>query len=237
MTKKIFATALCATLIVAALVCFSACDEPKTTMQLLDERVSSRQTTQYTGQTEDSHVSVSTQEREKVFVADGEVGDKETVTAVIVTLPELSDEATYSYVLQGADGKVEGALTRSVIGNRLVAKIENADALGTLTSISVTSSASPEAPTTFELTDEMQGAIAPEVALQKAYEHFKTELDAELASEDGLQREIYLRFVNGKTDRDSEYYWYVSFIADRNDEMSVLLDPVDGSVVTSRVRP
>ena len=52
-----------------------------------------------------------------------------------------------------------------------------------------------------------------------------------------MHRDIYVRFVNGKTDRDSEYYWYVSFAADRGNDMSVLLDPVSGEVVTSRIRP
>ena len=134
-------------------------------------------------------------------------------------------------------GKVEGAMTPSVIGAKLIAKIADASALGALVKLTITDSAAPDAPFTFELTDKMADAIAPGDALVKAYEHFKSEIDAELASEDGMHREIYVRFVNGKTDRDSEYYWYVSFAADRGNDMSVLLDPSSGEVVTSRIRP
>ena len=235
--KKSLIIAVCIAALTACLFGFAACDEPLTVLEQLDEKVSSRQTTQYIGQTDDAHVSVSTLDRETVFVADGSVGDMETVTSVIVTLPQIAEESIYTYALRGADGKVEGTLSRSVIGNKLVAKIENASALGALQTLTVTDSAAPDAPITFELADKMEGAITPLQALDAAYNHFKAEIDAELAAEDGMQREIYIRFVNGKTDMDSEYYWYVSFVADRNDDMSVLLDPLTGEVVTSRVRP
>lgn len=237
MKKRIIAIALCIAALAAFAVAAAACEEEKTTEQILEEMVSNRQTALYTGQTENAYVTIGTLDREKVFVADGEAGEIETVTTVIASLPSMSDESTYTYVLEGEGGKVEGAMTPSVIGSKLVAKIADASALGALVRLTVTDSASPDAPFTFELTDEMADAIAPEDALAKAYGHFKSEIDAELASKEGMRREIYVRFVNGKTDRDSEYYWYVSFVAGRGDDMSVLLDPVSGEVVTSRIRP
>ena len=237
MKKRIIAIALCIAALVTFAVASAACEEEKTTLQILEENVSCRQTALYTGQTENAYVTVGTQDREKVFVADGVAGEAETFTTVIVTLPSMSDESTYSYVLEGASGKVEGTMKPSVIGAKLVAKIADASALGTFTELTITDSAAPDTPFTFELTDEMAEAIEPSKALDLAYGHFKSEIDAELASEDGMHREIYVRFVNGKTDRDSEYYWYVSFAADRGNDMSVLLDPSSGEVVTSRIRP
>ena len=237
MKKRIIAIALCIAALVTFAVAAAACEEEKTTAQLLEERVSDRQTALYTGQTENAYVTIGTLDREKVFVTDGEAGELETVTTVIASLPSMSDESTYAYVLEGESGKVEGTMTPSVIGAKLIAKIADASALGALVKLTITDSAAPDTPFTFELTDKMADAIAPGDALVKAYEHFKSEIDAELASEDGMHREIYVRFVNGKTDRDSEYYWYVSFVADRGDDMSVLLDPISGEVVTSRIRP
>ena len=237
MKKRIFAVALCLAVLAAFVVLASACEEQKTTQQILEEKVSSRQTALYTGQTDNAYVTIGTLDREKVLVADGEVGEMESSTTVIATLPELPDGSTFTYVLTGSGGKAEGALAPGVIGAKLIAKISDVSALGTLTELTVTDSASPDEPYVFELTNEMSGAIAPADALVRAYEHFKTEVDAELASEDGMQREIYVRFVDGKTDRDSDYYWYVSFVADRGEDMSVLLDPVSGEVVTSRIRP
>lgn len=237
MKKRVLAVALCVAALAACAVFATACEEQKTTREILDENISSRQTALYTGQTDNATVTVGTLDREKVFVADGKVGDVETVTTVVATLPSLSDESTYTYVLKGTAGQAEGAMAPSVIGAKLIAKISDVTALGELTELAITDSAAPEDVYVFELVDKMEGAITPAQALDKAYEHFKTEIDAELASEDGMQREIYVRYVNGKTDRDSEYYWYVAFVADRNDDMSVLIDPADGEIVTSRIRP
>ena len=161
MKKRIIAIALCIAALVTFAVAAAACEEEKTTAQLLEERVSDRQTALYTGQTENAYVTIGTLDREKVFVTDGEAGELETVTTVIASLPSMSDESTYAYVLEGESGKVEGTMTPSVIGAKLIAKIADASALGALVKLTITDSAAPDAPFTFELTDKMADAIAP----------------------------------------------------------------------------
>ena len=83
----------------------------------------------------------------------------------------------------------------------------------------------------------MADVIDSDEAVKTAYEYYKQQLDAEIASEDGWQREIFVRYVNDRKDSESKYYWYVAFVADRNDDMSVLIDPATKEIVNSRVRP
>ena len=68
MKKRIIAIALCIAALVTFAVAAAACEEEKTTAQLLEERVSDRQTALYTGQTENAYVTIGTLDREKVVL-------------------------------------------------------------------------------------------------------------------------------------------------------------------------
>lgn len=234
MTKKI-------TLIVCVFICclivFAACGEKKTTEEILSDSVSSRQSACYTGSDEDFDVTLSTLSQEEAFIADGKVGNVVTRTTLVVKPVSATDkEMTYS--LQSESGKKEGVLSKNVLGSAYLAEIDNISELGVPVSVVITVGSGEEATEyTISLTDRMADVIDADEALMTAYEYYKQQLDAEIASEDGWQREIFVRFVNDRKDSESKYYWYVAFVADRNDDMAVLIDPATKEIVNSRVRP
>ena len=234
MTKKI-------TLIVCVLICclivFAACGEKKTTEEILSDSVSSRQSACYTGSDEDFDVTLSTLSQEEAFIADGKVGNVVTRTTLVVKPVSATDkEMTYS--LQSESGKKEGVLSKNVLGNAYLAEIDNISEIGVPVSVVITVGSGEEATEyTISLTDRMADVIDADEALMTAYEYYKQQLDAEIASEDGWQREIFVRFVNDRKDSESKYYWYVAFVADRNDDMAVLIDQANKEIVNSRVRP
>lgn len=234
MTKKII---LIVCVLICCLIVFAACGEKKTTEEILSDSVSSRQSACYTGSDEDFDVTLSTLSQEEAFIADGKVGNVVTRTTLVVKPVSATDkEMTYS--LQSESGKKEGVLSKNVLGSAYLAEIDNISELGIPVSVVITVGSGEEATEyTISLTDRMADVIDADEALMTAYEYYKQQLDAEIASEDGWQREIFVRFVNDRKDSESKYYWYVAFVADRNDDMAVLIDPATKEIVNSRVRP
>ena len=234
MTKKII-IAVCAVILCAfALV---ACDAGKTTDEILTESVSSRQSACYTGSDDNFEVTLTTLSQEEAFIADGKKGNMVTRTTLVVKRKNAED-ADMTYSLESGTGKATGALSKNVLGSAYLAEISDLSAVGTPEKVVITVGSGDETETyTVALTDRMADVMDPDEALTTAYEYYKQQIDAEIASEDGWQREIFVRYVNDRKDSESKYYWYVAFVADRNDDMSVLIDPATKEIVNSRVRP
>lgn len=234
MTKKIFII-VCA--VICCLLLFVACSEKKTTDEILTESVSSRQTACYTGADDNFEITLSTLSQEEAFIADGKVGNMVTRTTLVVK-PKTMPEGEISYSLQSDSGKIDGVLSKNVLGSAFIADISDLSAVGTPSTVVVKVVSGEETEEyTIELTDRMADVIDSAEAVKTAYEYYKQQIDAEIAAEDGWQREIFVRFVNDRKDSESKYYWYVSFVRDRNDDMSVLIDPATKEIVNSRVRP
>ena len=70
-------------------------------------------------------------------------------------------------------------------------------------------------------------------ALEIAAETFKEDIDAALAS-GGFGRETYVKLVRNDHDPEGGYYWFVSFIADRDDYWAALIDSKTGEVISTR---
>ena len=230
MTKKI-TVILC--VLVCCLIAFAACGEKKTTEEILSDSVSSRQSACYTGSDENFDVTLTTLAQEEAFIADGKVGN-----VVISVKPKAAVDKEMSYSLQSESGKKEGELSKNVLGSAYIAEIEGLSDLGVPTTVVITVGSGDETTEyTVTLADRMADVIDADEAVMTAYGYYKQQLDAEIASEDGWQREIFVRFVNDRKDSESKYYWYVAFVADRNDDMAVLIDPATKEIVNSRVRP
>lgn len=234
MTKKIIIV-VCA--VVLCLLTLAACETKKTTDEILTESVSSRQSACYTGADENFSVTLSTLSQEEAFIADGKVGNMVTRTTLVVKPSEVKD-VEIKYSLQSQSGKAEGTLSKNVLGSAYIAEISDLSAVGTPDTVVITvGSGEDETEYSIALTDRMADVINSDEAVKTAYEYYKQQIDAEIAAEDGWQREIFVRYVNDRKDSESKYYWYVAFVAGRNDDMSVLIDPVTKEIVNSRVRP
>lgn len=234
MTKKIIIAvsilACCATI-------FVACGDKKTTDELLSESVSSRQTACYTGSDENVEITLTTLSQEEAFIADGKVGNVVTRTTLVVR-PTSVPDGEVAYSLQSETGKIEGTMSRNVLGSAYIAEINDLSQIGTPTTVVVTVGSGDDAQTySVALNDRMADVINSDEAVMTAYEYYKQQIDAEIASEDGWQREIFVRYVGDRKDADGKYYWYVCFARDKGDDMSVLIDPATKEIVNSRVRP
>lgn len=234
MTKKIF---IAVSILVCCTLIFVACGDNKTTDEILSESVSSRQTACYTGTDENFEVTLTTLSQEEAFIADGKVGNVITRTTLVVR-PSSVPEGDVSYTLQSDSGKIEGVLSKNVLGSAYMAEINDLAQIGIPKTVVVTVGSGEEAESySVALEDRMADVINSDEAINTAYDYYKQQIDAEIASEDGWQREIFVRYVGDRKDADGKYYWYVCFARDRGDDMSVLIDPATKEIVNSRVRP
>lgn len=234
MTKKII---VAISILACCALTFAACADKKTTDEVLSESVSSRQTACYTGADENFEVSLTTLSQEEAFIADGKVGNVITRTTLTVR-PATMPEGEIAYTLQSESGKIEGTLSKNVLGSAYIAEIKDLSAIGKPATVVITVGSGEDAvQSSVSLTDRMADVINSDEAVRTAYDYYKQKIDAEIASEDGWQREIFVRYVGDRKDKDGKYYWYVCFARDRGDDMSVLIDPATKEIVNSRVRP
>ena len=80
---------------------------------------------------------------------------------------------------------------------------------------------------------EAQTEIDNIKALEIAVSAFQTEIDAAIA-EGGFDRETYVKLVRNDHDPNGGYYWFVSFIKDKDDYWAALIDSKTGEVVSTR---
>lgn len=230
MKKLIRLTSIIALVIVIALV-FVACKAKKTNYELVCEKVSTSQQTLYVANDEHFDIKLSTTRQEELFIADGKVDKLIDLTVLTIVPKDAANlNKTYEYTIAGEQEKLTGSIAKSKLGAMLVAKVSEIEKIGTPISITITEG---ENVYTLELQDKLQGIISSEEALEKGYNHFKEDIDSALAT-DTFDREGYVKLITKRGSTDSEYYWYVSFIKDKSDYWSAIVDPSTGEVISSR---
>ena len=80
----------------------------------------------------------------------------------------------------------------------------------------------------------VKGQATAKRALEIAASAFKAEIDAAVAA-GGFDRETYVKLVRNDHDPEGGFYWFVSFIKDRDDYWAALIDSVTGEVVSTRI--
>lgn len=208
-----------------------ACGPQKTNYELVCEKVSTSQKTLYTATNEDFDVKLSTTKQEELFIADGKVDKLVDMTILSVMPKDAADlNKTYEYTLSGENEKLTGSITKSKLGAMFIAKVSDIEKIGAPLTLTLTEG---ENSYTFELENKLEGMISAEEALEKGYNHFKEEIDSALAT-DTFDREGYVKLITKRGSVDGDYYWYVSFIKDKSDYWSAIIDPVTGEVISSR---
>ncbi|MGN0771918.1 MAG: hypothetical protein ACI4MI_04985 [Christensenellales bacterium] len=213
-------------------LCFVGCVEQKSNIEKVNDLISLRQTMFLEGGNEDFRVSINQTQQEELFIADGKVGKIVEKTDLTVK-PNKADllDKSYKYTIVGEKGTLEGELVKDKLGVLFVDDIEGISNLGRILQVKIRYD---EQEVTIELADKMADCIDSNTAVEIAYNTFKDKIDAALASEEGLCREVYVKMVFDKEGNNSDVYWYVSFIASRSDYWSVLINSATGEVISKR---
>lgn len=224
---------VCLIVIVAALlISAAACKEPKTNYEKVCDNVSAMQTALFVAADDDYNVKISTMKQEELFIADG-IADNPVPITVLSVIPKDAAKLNVSldYTIQGESESLTGTLAKSKLGISLNAKLSDIDKIGKPVTLTLSDGTNTK---TFELTDMFTDIISGDEALKAAYEHFKNDIDASLSDKDSFDRECYVKLITNRDSSDGEYFWYVSFIKDKSDYWSVIVNPANGEILSSR---
>lgn len=228
--KKLFKAIIPIAIVVAIIVACVGCSPQKTNLEKLSERTSYMQTALYTATDDSFDVSLSVIKQEEHFIADGKI-DKTTVISTLTLAPHDVDALTntYEYTIKGSKSSATGSISKNKLGINLACKIENIADLGDLESLTLTLG---ETSIEYTLTNLCPADCNGEEALEIAYTHYQEKIDAALAN-NSFDRECYVKLLT-QAEEDGKYYWYVSFIKDKGDYWSAIVDPQTKEVVNAR---
>ncbi len=228
--KKYFRIFIPIAILAIIVVACVGCGERKTNLEKLCERTSYMQNALYTANDDNFDVALSVITQEEHFIADGKT-DKVMEISTLTLSPRNVDTLsnTYEYTLKGSKSSATGSISKSRLGINLACRIENYSELGELESLTLTLG---ETSLEYKLTNICPVECNGDNALQIAYSHFQEKIDLALA-DNSFDRECYVKLINKSEDND-KYLWYVSFIKDKGDYWSAIVDPQTKEVVNSR---
>lgn len=224
MNKKRLVFISVAVIIIALCAIFVGCDKKE---QIIEEvkPISYMQTLFYVGNDNEFRIKLIKGRGEPLFIADGKSSGNEEFTALTVTpLNKDQTNSELSFTIIGENGEVSGILSYERLQG-VFSSSPDLKGIGTPNSIKII-----EGKRTVEitLTNLLEERITGEDALSIAEKAMESKLSA-----DDKDREIYIRLINNSLDPNSEYYWYVAFIASPTDYYSALIDSKSGNVLST----
>lgn len=228
MKRKVLLILLVLTLSASAVIAAACTDEEEFD---ITKTLSYDQYMYYYGGTQDFEVSVTGVNKEELFISDGKVGEmKDSVKLTLRPLKPALLNYEFSYTLTGEAGTLQGSLEKDSFGVSSSAELTDIASIGALQSVTITYGE--------EVTEAALENAVTEIdnkrALEIAASAFKAEIDAAVAA-GGFNRETYVKLVRNDHDPEGGFYWFVSFIKDRDDYWAALIDSVTGEVVSTRI--
>lgn len=213
-------------------VALSACQKPKTNYEKLCDNVSYMQTGLYTANDENFDVKLTTTTQEELFIADGKANAQiELSVLTIVPSNTANLSKTYEFTLTGANSSVSGTIKKSRLGINLLCNVEDIKNIGVPQTLTLKDG---DDTYTFQLENKCANITDGNKALEIAYNHYQERIDAAL-EENTFDRECYVKLLSQTNENNEpEYFWYVSFIKDKNDYWATIIDPITKEVVSSR---
>ncbi|MEG1536249.1 MAG: hypothetical protein RR416_04690 [Clostridia bacterium] len=228
--KSLTTVAVCALFV--AILMFCGCQPKLTNLEKVNELVSSKQSKLCVGGNTNFQINLTQMTEEEVFIADGKVGKQVSRTKLSLTPLNASYlKNEYKFVLIGENGQIEGAFVKDKLGVNFCKELEGLENIGKIKEIDITYGVRTDK---LVMSDILENAIAFDKALNIAYTCFQTKIDSALG-EKKFNREVYAKLVCNDAGAQNEYYWYVSFIADKDDYWSVLLNLTNGDILNQKI--
>ncbi len=211
-------------ILVLSVVFLVACNSEKDPVNEEKNNISYLQSSFYHGKSPNFEVKISCGKSEVLFIADGKTNECKTFSTITV-IPCSVDlyNHEYTFTLTGDKGETGGTLVKDSFGAYYQADIDLSQ-IGKVISVKLTYSNKNEE---IALIDMLDGKIDGMKALEVAQEALKDKLEA-----DNKEREIYIRMINNTNKPESEYFWYVAFIANPTDYYCALVNPGDGKIIS-----
>lgn len=208
------------------IICVS-CSKKDNIYDKLFPNISNCQTSLYVASDDNLLIELSSFNKEEVFVADGKVEDVVQIDTLLVK-PKNSDYLNYeySYSIIGELGSIDGDLNKTALGISFRSDIENINEIGKINSVVIKHN---DKQTSYELKNIPHDNVSYKNIATIAYEHFKEKLDP-----NNFDREIYIKLIQQENNEDSPYYWYISFLKNTNDYLSLVID-LNGKIISEKI--
>lgn len=230
MKKKILLIGAVLLLTIMGVVGLSACKKPLDDYQLVKNKISFIQRAVYSGESDKYKIRISVGDKEKDLIADGNAQNIQPFTQITMIPKDLKSlNKTFAYKLVGQSGEATGSLVKSILGVSFSAYVsEGGASLGVLKSITITTEDSQDV---INLDNALKDCISADKALEYAYKAAESEIKA--CIKDGVfDREVNVKYINDRNNSATPHYWYVSFMKDTNNIISVLINPQDGGIIS-----
>lgn len=212
--------------------CFAGCQKPKTNYEKLCESVSYMQTGLYTANDEDFDVKITMTTQEALFIADGKADSQVDMSVLTIVPRDVANlSKTYEFVIEGTESSVTGTISKSRLGINLACNFEDLKNIGEPLTLTLKDG---DKSYTFQLENKCANLTDGKGALEVAYNFYQEKIDTAL-NDNTFDRECYVKLLcQTNENAEDEYFWYVSFIKDKNDYWATIIDPTTNEVVSSR---
>ena len=231
MKKFIKITVFCL-LVCLAIGCFAGCQKPKTNYEKLCDSVSYMQTGLYTANDEDFDVKLTMTTQEVLFIADGKADAQVDMSVLTIVPHDVANlSKTYEFVIEGTESSVTGTISKSRLGINLACNFDDLKNIGEPLTLTLKDG---DKSYTFQLENKCANLTDGKGALEIAYNFYQEKIDTAMG-ENTFDRECYVKLLcQTNENAEDEYFWYVSFIKDKNDYWATIIDPTTNEVVSSR---
>ncbi|MDE5990274.1 MAG: hypothetical protein K2O95_02245, partial [Clostridia bacterium] len=211
---------------------FAGCQKPKTNYEKLCDNISYMQTGLYIASDENFDVKLTTTTQEELFIADGKANAQVEMSLLTIIPHDTANlSKTYEFTLEGSNSSVSGTISKSRLGINLICNVEDFKNIGEPKTLTLKDGDNSY---TFQLENKCSDITDGKGALEIAYNHYQERIDSAM-TENSFDRECYIKLLSQTNENnEAEYYWYVSFIKDKNDYWSTIIDPTTNEVVSSR---
>lgn len=229
MKKKLFILSVITILFsLIALFALVSCEKDVDKLELVNSKISYIEKEHLRYESDIFNVLFVRGAREKHFIADGkcvEVSPFATFTLDPIAVDLIGKN--FSYRIIGELGEATGSLTKSILGVTYSAVIDSSVDIGKIVKAEITID---DETTEITFTNALENKISAEKAIEYAYNELEVAL-SDSFDKNGFNKEVYVRYINDIHDRQSPYYWYVSFMTDNTNYKSVLINPDNGAPI------
>ena len=228
--KKFFRIIIPMAIVAVIAVACVGCTQNKTNLEKLCDRTSYMQNALYTAADDNFDVTLSVITQEENFIADGKIDKVKEISTLTLTPHDTNALSnTYEYTLKGSKASATGSISKNKLGINLACKIEDFSKLGEIESLTLKLG---ETTIEYKMSNICPTDCNGNAALEIAYNHYQEKIDSALADK-SFDRECYVKLIN-QSGENGKYYWYVSFIKNKSDYWSAIVDPQTKEVVNSR---
>jgi len=226
MKKRIIFSVLCGLLCFGFL--FYGCSN--SVLALSQSRVSDIRSNYFQGQTDEWYVSFSSGLRESPYVLDG-VCENTVEFGVVTIMPKTSkNETSLTYTVSINDLEYSGEFEASPFDDSyagdICTKVNDTDVIFITISDGGSSEIANMTCASCDFT------ITAEQALELAVDEVETDLK-DMCGSEGF--EVYVKIVADITQAISDKYWFVMFLCESGDTISVLINPATGECEIKKV--